>query len=90
MSFWQNDKKHKLLEKMRLGRKFQQFRKIHVNPKYKMSLASFFLTPYVTFELLFVFDPFDEVKLFGDFEIFFKIFIFYYPVEIFTLAKCKC
>ena len=56
-----------------------------------MSLASFFLTPYVTFELLFVFDPFDEVKFFfGDFEKNFKIFIFYYPVEIFTLAKCKC
>ena len=55
-----------------------------------MSLASFFLTPYVTFELLFVFDPFDEVKLFRDFNFFFKIFIFYYPVEIFTLAKCKC
>ena len=39
--FWQNDKKHKLLETMRFERKFQKIQKIHVNPKYKMSLASF-------------------------------------------------
>ena len=43
------------------------FLKIHVNPKYKISLVRLFLTPYVTFELLFVFDPFDEVLTFRRF-----------------------
>ena len=66
----------KVINRTILHKVQSKFSKIHVNPKYKMSLASFFLTPYVTFELLFVLDPFDEVKLFGDFKIFFQNFHF--------------
>jgi len=88
--FWQNDKKHKLLETMRFERKFQKIQKIHVNPKYKMSLASFWHHTLLLNYCLYSTRLTRWNFFFGDFEKNFKIFIFYYPVEIFTMAKCKC